>query len=146
VDITVAEPPASAARPVIFVHGYCGDSSTWTNMLAALVRTDPERFRPVGSLDQRLSLYYDGVGVRLAAMTAEGPVPFSNTTSQISSKTRAFLIDFLDPVTPSFSKVNVANLWIPYKAYELLKVVEEIQRITGQSEVILVGHSMGGLV
>ena len=121
---------ASAASaeeyPILFVHGFCSDSSTWNEMFDNLPS------RRVG--DHLVGYHRDVDGqVRLHE-------PADPTTA------RAFSIDFVDS-TGSFDNARtVADVSIVDKAGELKAVIDQIKLTTGSPRVILLTHSMGGLV
>ena len=118
----VAQAPAAQLYPVLFVHGLCSSSDTWTVMTSALAAANPAR--------------YGTAATRLTAGQA-----FSGT----DASRKLFTIDFLGP-TGGTDPGQVAQVSIASKAGELKSVINEIKRITGQPKVIVVGHSLGGLV
>src|SRR5262249_19026509 len=58
---------------------------------------------------------------------------------------KLFTIDFMGPAGGTDPR-DAAQVSIAGKAAELKSVINEIKRITGQPKVIVVGHSLGGLV
>ena len=58
---------------------------------------------------------------------------------------KMFAIDFRG-LTGSADPLDVAQVSLAAKAGELKQVINEIKRFTGHSKVIVVGHSLGGLV
>jgi pimeloyl-ACP methyl ester carboxylesterase len=91
-----------------------------------------------GLRESLVRLYFDGNVVRIINDNR----PSSELSSGDSSR-KLFTIDFY---SAGFETNDVANVSIEAKAFELKAVIDEAKRISGQSQVILVGHSMGGLV
>jgi pimeloyl-ACP methyl ester carboxylesterase len=117
--------PASAEEwPVLFIHGFCSSAETWNATLSQLST------RRYGDDAPR---YYEGASGKAVARS---PVP---------AGARTFLIDFSD-LSGGFEARAVADVPVQRKAGELKIVVNEIKRVTGAHGVILVGHSLGGLV
>ena len=86
--------------------------------------------------------YYNGTSV---VFMHDGN-PISNN-ALVPSTARFFTMDFFDPNSGTWENTEgVAQVSILNKAEELAQVIREITRITQVSDVIVVGHSMGGLV
>lgn len=117
---------ASAEYPVLFVHGWCSDSSTWNTMFENLPR---HRF------GEELIRYYQDT---------DGGVSLKQ--SPTSAERRSFTIDFYDRANGTFDAASVANVSINAKGEQLKAVIDQIKRDTGSPKVIIVSHSMGGLV
>ena len=128
-----------AGRPILFVHGFCGDASSWDNLYASLTSLDPV-------------LYPRQYGVYVAWYDAEQDQVFFRQSgaevaeTTIPSNARFFAIAFYDPVNESFDPTNVANVSILNKAYELSRVIKRITAVTHIKDVIVIAHSQGGLV
>lgn len=116
----------AAEYPVLFVHGWCSNSNTWNTMFDNLSR---ERF------GEELLRLHQGV---------DGSVYLENLPT--SNRTRSFAIDFYDRTNDSSNSTLVAGVPINVKAEQLKVIIDEIRRITKQPKVIIVSHSMGGLV
>jgi pimeloyl-ACP methyl ester carboxylesterase len=120
-----AREAAAQQYPILFVHGFCSNSSTWDEMFDNLPT------RRVG--DELVRYHQDANG---------------HVTTQANSPTtgQAFSIDFVDS-TGSFENARaVADVSIVDKAGQLKAVIDQIKVTTGSPKVILVTHSMGGLV
>ncbi len=129
-------------RPILFVHGWCGDGTEW----------EPLRNHVIGSLTRDFpTLYPTPQSNYYAYYNASADfVWFEDNTGQSigypPSTNRIFSIKFYDPVGEDPNPEDVARVSILNKAYELSRVIKEIARITTIKDVILVTHSMGGLV
>jgi len=136
------------SRPVLFIHGICGDSSDWQTLRSFFV-ADIHKDNPIlypgppdGSAVDPINydVYYDGTRVNF--LLNGNPVD----ESVIPASTRIFSIKFYDPNGGAFNTSEVAQVSILNKADELAHVIHEITRITRIKDVILIAHSMGGLV
>jgi hypothetical protein len=87
--------------------------------------------------------YWDSSVSAVLFLDSNGHLLFSN---QIPSTTRFFSIKFDDPISPNFDATNVAAVSVVNKAYELSQVIRQIAIITHVKDVIIVAHSLGGLV
>jgi len=114
----------AAELPVLFVHGFCSSADTWSDTLKQL---------PSRRYGDQAGRYFEG-----STGTAQAKVPGT-------SATKTFLIDFSD-LSGGFGSVAVANVPSRRKGGELKVVIDEIKRLTGAPSVILVAHSLGGLV
>ncbi len=116
-------------RPVVFVHGFCSDSALWNYY---------EQQR--GGLSRyggpRVNLYFDGSGVGYLGSAS------ANSTS------RFFTVDLsYDYTTRTFDRFASADgTSIFEKAFALKAAINEVKRLTGSRDVLVVSHSMGGLV
>ena len=120
-----ARPAAAASElPVVFIHGFCSSASTWD---ATLPQLSTRRF------GDNAGVYYESATGQAALMTSATP----------GSKT--FLINFSD-LSGGFDARAVADVPVTRKAGELKVLIDHIKSTTGASGVILVGHSLGGLV
>jgi pimeloyl-ACP methyl ester carboxylesterase len=117
-----AQTPSAQLFPILFVHGFCSSSDTWTVMTSSLSGVNPARY-----------------GTAVTRLTASTSFPGQDATRKL------FTIDFLGP-TGGADPREAAQVSIAAKAIELKRVINEIKRITGQPKVIVVGHSLGGLV
>jgi pimeloyl-ACP methyl ester carboxylesterase len=132
-------PPNPASRPILFVHGFCGDASSWDNLYASLTSLDPALYpRQYGVYVAWYDAMQDQVFFRQSgAVVAENTIP---------SNARFFAIAFYDPVNGNFDSTTVANISILNKAYELSRVIKRITAITHIKDVVVIAHSQGGLV
>lgn len=135
-SVTDAQVPMNE-WPVVFVHGFCADSSMWNTLLSSI-----EADARYGSNSGRTRLYFDGAAIRRRDDSALSGIAFPNT----DTSKRLFTLDFCSPATGTFDSSDVAQLSISYKAYELRQALSEIKRISGSASVIVVGHSLGGVV
>ncbi len=137
-----AQATSPASRPVLFVHGLCGDSQKWTSLrssLASALNADSSTLYP--NL-QNFDVYYDA---------STGQVHFLSNgvaidESAIPNNARFFSILFFDIYSGTYSPNYVAQVSILNKADELAHVLHEITRVTQIRDVLVIGHSMGGLV
>lgn len=120
VTIGLSGRPAIAAAPVVFVPEFCSASSGF----ADLMRDLPDR--RFG--DELAVVSFDPDGRLLA------PANGSAATS--------FAIDYRAPQ----GDASASRIGIRDKANELKRVIDFVKATTGSTEVILVGHGMGGLV
>ncbi len=140
-----ANPPS---RPIIFVHGFCGQTSDWPplsgNVFYQLHAMFPSLYvTPPTGASTNYDIYYDSSVDGFGYFDPSGNTVFQ---SDIPSSTRVFNIRFYDPVAANFVPGNVAKISILNKAYELSRVINQVTAITHVKDVILVGHSMGGVV
>jgi pimeloyl-ACP methyl ester carboxylesterase len=119
-----ALPAAADTLPVIFIHGFCSSADTWNDTLPQLST------RRYG--DSAPRVYESAIG-KAAARTA------------VSAGSISFRIDFSD-LNNGFDLLAVANVPTVRKAGELKVVIDAVKLFTGAPRVILVGHSLGGLV
>jgi pimeloyl-ACP methyl ester carboxylesterase len=137
------------SRPILFIHGICGDSASWEALRQSLFlqlnqefpslypkQANPDPANP----EQNYDVYYDGIAVRFLLDS----IPVDETS--IPPAARFFSIRFFDPNGGGFDASKVAQISILNKANELALVLQEITRVTEVKDVILVAHSMGGLV
>jgi pimeloyl-ACP methyl ester carboxylesterase len=117
-------PAAGAQYPVLFIHGFCSSAETWDETIPQL---STRRF---GTDVPRV---YESVIGKAASQTLVAP------------GTNTFRIDFTD-LSGGFDLLAVANVPTIRKAGELKAVIDAIKLFTGAPKVILVGHSLGGLV
>jgi pimeloyl-ACP methyl ester carboxylesterase len=111
--------------PVLFVHEYCSDGSSWDPMFQNLAR---RRFG-----DDLVRLYREADG----SIAVRG-----DSRAQATS----FAIDFFNTSNRTFDPTAVADVSIRHKAEELKRAIDYIKGTTGQARVIVVAHGMGGLV
>jgi len=119
-----AAPSAAAELPVLFVHGFCSSADTWSETIPQL------SVRRYG--DDVPRVYESAIG-KAAVRTS------------ISPGAKTFRIDFSD-LANGFDLLAIANVPTVRKAGELKVVIDAIKRFTGAPGVIVVGHSLGGLV
>ncbi len=148
-----AQNQKTSGRPILFTHGFYGDSAGWgdskdpatfrgfvVNSLAIYDNTD---YSNTTNYDlyfdlQTGSVLWDEFGDPTKDPPAIGNVPHS---------ARFFTIVFNSwSASNLFDKYAVANVSILNKAYELSQVIKAIAAITHVQDVIIIGHSQGGLV
>jgi TolB protein len=145
-------PPPS--RPILFVHGYCDEPESWaqySTYLAPNIATDLNAYNstlyPLADAStpadpaNYYEVYYDGTTVHFL----QNEVQIEETA--IPPTARFFLMHFFDPNTGSWvDEKAVSQVSILNKAEELAQVLREINRVTQIKDVIVIAHSMGGLV
>lgn len=119
-----AVPAAAAELPVLFVHGFCSSSDTWNETIPQL----------------SVRRYGDDV-----PRVFESAIGKAALRTSISQEAKTFRIDFSD-LANGFDLLAIANVPTVRKAGELKVVIDAIKRFTGAPGVIVVGHSLGGLV
>ena len=144
-----ASPPS---RPILFVPGYCGDSDSWESLrsylASELYRKSPTLYPDPNPADrgsiQNYDVYYDGKFVTFSHSQNGSQVQVIEST--IQSSARIFTFRFYDPNGGGLNATNAAQVSILNKANELAQVIHEITQVTHIKNVIVVSHSMGGLV
>ena len=141
VSVTIDVPgvaSGSSGKPIVFVHGFCGNSKGWSALREDLSGRLHQDFPNAYSETTNYDVYYNGFFVEYPV----GPPPSA----------RFFTLMFYDPIagsvqpTNGLNPSNVARISILNKANELAEVIADITRLTNTDSVILVAHSMGGLV
>lgn len=124
-------------RPVVFVHGFCSDSNLWDFY-----------WNEIGAVngrygDRKIDLFWDGTSVRERNQNGAPGAPLPAVVTS-----RFFAADLSWSQTSSrFEPADSADhSTIFEKAAYLARIIEEVKRATGSSEVFVVAHSMGGLV
>lgn len=114
--------------PVVFVHGFCSDASTWKTMIDALrgLGAYSGRYAPPPGGPESVDLYFDGSSVRIKGQAAGVVIP----------KSQVYTITFAGPTDATIEQF----------AYQLSRVIDAVQQVNQVQKVDLVGHSMGGLV
>jgi len=147
--LTHAQSPPS--RPILFVYGYCDQSGSWDQptstggpgmrsfLAAALNRHFPSLY-PSAQAANYFDVYYDGTTVHFL----QNGLPIEETSIPLAA--RYFSMNFFDPNSGTWSPAPVQQISILNKAEELAQVLREIERVTQISDVIVIAHSMGGLV
>jgi pimeloyl-ACP methyl ester carboxylesterase len=145
-----AQGTATTGRPILFVYGYCGTTGSWdeptgsglrSNLATSLNKNFPLLY-PLSDPTHYYEVYYNAT---------TGTVNFTQngvaiTETSIPSSARFFSMNFYDPNSGTWSPSYVQQISILNKAEELAHVLREINRVTQVSDVIVIAHSMGGLV
>jgi alpha-tubulin suppressor-like RCC1 family protein len=145
--LCVAQTPPGVGRPILFVHGWCSDASDWgvlrDNLISSVTVSQPELYTD----PTNYTVYYDGQSVKLWPTGHEflaGSVPASARFFSVN------LYDILSGQDPAgfftIDKKRVASVSILNKADELAQVIAAITELTHVKDVLVVAHSMGGLV
>ncbi len=127
------------SRPILFVHGFCGSATDFGPLLGPLYQQLNSSLYPSSTL---YYVQYDSV---LKTTTFTDVSGNQIAVSSIPPNTRFFSIQLYDPIADSTDSNNVAKISILNKAYEISQVIKQITAITHVGDVIIVGHSMGGL-
>jgi hypothetical protein len=144
---------ATAGRPVLFTHGFYGDSPGWGSA------SNPASFRGfvISSLqifdssdysnNTNYDLYFDLQTGSVLWDKYGNPAKDPPAIANIPTNARFFTIVFNSwNASNLFDKYATANVSILNKAYELSQVIKAITQITRVQDVIIIGHSQGGLV
>ena len=139
-------------RPILFVHGFCSDASDWNvledqviDYLTASGSTDAPQYPN----KTPYVLYYDGNAVREYPGGVDPRSVPPSDPRYIPQSARFFSINFFAPGAFGSGPINgnaVAEVSILNKADELASVIHAITELTHTKDVIVVGHSLGGLV
>ncbi len=134
-------------RPILFVHGWCADGTEWEPVrdyvISGLVNNYPSLYPSTQQVPQvNYYAYYDVFADAVSFLNNDG----SQVTAPIPPTNRFFTIKFYDPVFHDLDTTNVTHISILNKAYELSQVIKAITNLTTIKDVIVVTHSMGGLV
>lgn len=141
--------PPVVGQPIIFVHGLCSSADDWQLMRQRIIgfaTTTSPSLSQLYTDPNNYDLFYDTQAhtVRL------WPSGEDIMAGGIPSTARFFSIQFVDPIslaTPGdFSADNIAQISVLNKADELAQVIRAITTLTQIKQVIIVAHSMGGLV
>jgi pimeloyl-ACP methyl ester carboxylesterase len=153
VSPAVAQTGSTSGRPILFTHGFYGDSPGWGNA------SNPASFRGfvISSLEvfdgtdysnnANYDLYFDLQTGSVLWDKYGNPAKDPPAVGNIPTNARFFTIVFNSwNASNLFDKYAVANVSILNKAYELSQVIKAITQITRVQDVIIIGHSQGGLV
>lgn len=140
-----AQPP-DVGRPILFVHGWCGDPN-WgaiqENVTSYVINQKPSLYKDL----KVHPLYYDR-SVNAVRVFPSGEL-FATSTS-VDSRARFFSIAFYTPGAfgsdGSIDRSAVAGVSVFNKADELAQAIQGITTLTHVQDVIVIAHSMGGLV
>jgi len=139
------------SRPILFVHGWCGSAWDWAPLYSTLFRAIPGNLYPdetvfyvqYNSLQNTINFWTEG-SPSLGA--AGGLTPIDESAIESAHPNARFCaIEFLDPDSGTTEAVDVTNISILNKAYDISQVIKHITAITHIPSVNIVAHSMGGL-
>ena len=131
-----------ASRPILFVHGFCDGPYTFASLLGPLYQKLGQTLYPNSTV---FYARYDSGQNKFLFWTVAGSITFPWAEGSIPANARFFSIEFYDPVGGTGDAAHVAKISVLNKAYELSQVIKQITAITDIKDVIVVGHSMGGL-
>jgi hypothetical protein len=140
--------------PVIFVHGICDRPDSFLPAESAVKTTLRNHYPALYEVPQlsgdsdEYVVFYDGINVHFQAPPFNAYNPIL-AAYQIEPSTRFFLVALDDPAQTMygyFDKAEVMKIPIYSKGNELAHIIWKIKEITGAPRVIIVAHSMGGLV
>jgi YVTN family beta-propeller protein len=135
------------SRPILFVHGICANAydaeplfnNIYPQLDPGLYPSPTVYFVQFNSVHNTIQFWIlEGAGTPLQFLS-----PMLETS--IPSSARLFSIMLYDPISNSTDAENVAKISILNKAYEVSQVIKHITAITHIKDVIVLGHSMGGL-
>jgi uncharacterized repeat protein (TIGR03803 family) len=148
-----AEAQASPAkgRPILFAHGYCSSANDWS-YLSTILAGYAHSNSPLYSNTHQYTVYYDATaddGNGGKGVVKQWPTGQNLLDGSVPEDARFFSINFADPAHLSdpynFSPLNVAQVSILNKADELAHVTSAITALTHVKDILIFGHSMGGL-
>jgi pimeloyl-ACP methyl ester carboxylesterase len=135
--------PSPPSRPVLFVHGICDTAASWAPLETSVINY-------VNGLQPSLyantvpwTVYYD-----TNSQTVKAWPNGQDFLSTVPSSTRFFSMNLFDPSSTDFSSINpdnVAQVSILNKGDEVARVIQAITTLTRVKDVIVIGHSQGGL-
>jgi hypothetical protein len=131
--------PSPPSRPILFVHGICGDATDFNSLISYLSQELDWTLYPSSTVYYP---YYDSVAQTVKFLDSSGNWI---EDTDVPPNTRFFSIKFYDPIAGSWLPTNVAKISILNKANEIAQVIKHIRAITHVQDVIIVAHSMGGL-
>ena len=136
---------AALGLPILFVHGFCDGPQSFQiaeSDVQTFLRTKltPELYGDVS----QYWVFYDSKNVDFEIPNG------TRTYRSVPATSRFFAVAFEYPRHPplvqQFDASEVAKVSINAKAHELAHIIWKIKSITGAPRVIVVAHSMGGLV
>jgi len=138
-EAPTTSPQSPRSRPILFVPGICEESDDWW-ALRSSISADLNHDLPTLFPDEKNYDVYSG-----------SSVVFESNSSAVDESTipltaRFFTVKFVNPAGNDNDPSGAAQVSILNKANELSSVIQEITRITNSKDLILVAHSMGGLV
>ncbi len=145
-----AQAGSQIGLPVLFVHGICDSADNLLPTEAAVESAVQARFPTLYPAGSPMVAFYNGANVAFqipGAQVIDG-VP-NPPVATVDPATRFFLVALDDPGVADyqdFDPSSVANVPIYIKGNELANVIWKIKAITGAPRVIVIAHSMGGLV
>jgi hypothetical protein len=123
--VSVGQNPAS--RPLLFVHGFCGNASDWKPLLSPLYQQLPTNLYPSAAMYYVL---YDSIRHSTTFLIDINGILWPVSESSIPSTTRFFSIEFYDPNGKgSGIDVDVVKISVLNKAYEISQVIKHITAI-----------------
>jgi len=137
--------------PLIYVHGFCGDPTDWVPLENAIFNNLYSAYPALYQNGEMLYVYYQASNLS----PTTGPVWFQDQRDppdffqSIDSSHRLFSLAFYDGVSSDarhFDSAKVANISISQKADELAHVIWRVKQVTGSPRVVVIAHSLGGLV
>lgn len=145
----LAQPNSPIAPVIIFVHGWCGTADGWSDFEKSVSEQLYEQFPKLyPSPEARLSyaaFYSNKVYFQRILPTPD----YAGDSIDPSARfIRVAFVpdDYAGPDYTEFSEQGVAEISIVSKALELAKIIEAVRKQTNIRPVILVTHSMGGVV
>jgi hypothetical protein len=141
-----AQVPTPSGLPMVFVEGYCANPDGWGGIENVVITNLRKKYPSLYKSQGSFTASYDGTTVTYQDSGGGPPVTPPPAA-------RLFRVAFFDPLASnpqdyeSFDPANITNVPIFNKTAELGQILNSItQDITHVPEVILVTHSMGGLV
>lgn len=150
--ISVIAPLAASSQsdniglPVIFVHGFCDSADSFLPIELAIMRSLQKQY-PLSyphTKSEEYVTFFDGTHVNF-----QNPKTETANYEEPPKSTRFFILALDDPgksAYESFDPYSVMLQPISVHGDELAHIIWEIKKITKAPRVIVIGHSMGGLV
>jgi pimeloyl-ACP methyl ester carboxylesterase len=142
-SLPVTAQSSPSGRPILFVHGICDTSVSWAPLQASLINYVTSMPGSLYTNAVPWTIYYD-----TNSQTVKTWPDGQDFLTTVPSTTRFFSINLFDPSSTDFSsinKVNVAQVSILNKGDEIAQVIQAITTLTRVKDVIVIGHSQGGL-
>ena len=140
---------STVGRPILFVHGICDTAESWAPLETSVINSVTGSQPKLYTNSVPWTVYYD-----TNSQTVKTWPNGQDFLTTVPSSTRFFSIDLFDPTSANFSSINpqnvaelanVAQVSMLNKGDEIAHVIQAITTLTLAKNVIVIGHSQGGL-
>jgi hypothetical protein len=141
--ISIYAQSSPPGRPILFVHGICDTSVSWAPLETSVINYVTGLQPSLYTNSVPWTVYYD-----TNSQTVKTWPNGQDFLTTVPSSTRFFSINLFDPSSSNFSSinpVNVAQVSILNKGDEIAHVIQAITTLTRVKDVMVIGHSQGGL-